>query len=171
MIKSTPFSLTLRHFRWHWGVQNTNYDIETNAICNVSVRFYPNNIESSIKYQKQYTIFFKYEIYQVPWNSMELQKRSVEFHWILWNSVVWKKFHGNPWNYGSGQNSMECHGIPWNLRFCCSSSMEFHGTTGVVQMLLKKFHGNVEKVPWNFLIKISFNEHWKKILNDILVRN
>ena len=38
---------------------------------------------------------------------------------------------------------MEFHGIPWNLRFCCSSSMEFHGTTGVVQMLFKK------KVPWN----------------------
>ena len=36
---STPFSLTLRHFRWHWGVQNTNYDIEINAICSVSVRF------------------------------------------------------------------------------------------------------------------------------------
>ena len=36
---------------------------------------------------------------------------------------------------------MEFHGIPWNLRFCCLSSMEFHGTTGVVQMLFKKFHG------------------------------
>ena len=36
---ATPFSLTLRHFRWHWGVQNTNYDIEINAICSVSVRF------------------------------------------------------------------------------------------------------------------------------------
>ena len=55
---------------------------------------------------------------KVPWNSMEL--------WI------WTKFHG----------------IPWNLRFCCLSSMEFHGTTGVVQILLnKKFHGTLEKVP------------------------
>ena len=36
---STPFSLTLGHFLWHWGVQNTNYDIEINAICSVSVRF------------------------------------------------------------------------------------------------------------------------------------
>ena len=34
-----PFSLTLCHFRWHWGVQNTNYDIEINAICSGSVRF------------------------------------------------------------------------------------------------------------------------------------
>ena len=41
---STPFSLTLPHFIWHWGVQNTNYDIEINAICSVSVRFWPNNI-------------------------------------------------------------------------------------------------------------------------------
>ena len=32
-INNTPFSLTLRHIRWHWGVQNTNYDIEINAIC------------------------------------------------------------------------------------------------------------------------------------------
>ena len=33
---------------------------------------------------------------------------------------------------------MEFNGIPWNLRFCCSSSMEFHRTTGVVN-----------KIPWN----------------------
>ena len=66
---------------------------------------------------------------KVPWNSMEL--------WI------WTKFRG----------------IPWNLRFCCLSSMEFHATTGVVQMMFKKFHGILEKVPWNSLIKISFNEH------------
>ena len=38
-MNSTPFSLTLRHFRWHWGVQNTNDDIEINAICSVSVIF------------------------------------------------------------------------------------------------------------------------------------
>ena len=41
-----------------------------------------------------------------------------------------------PLNFGSGQNSME-----------------FHGTTDVVQMLFKKFHGTLEKVPWNFLTK------------------
>ena len=133
------------------------------------------------------TIFFKYQIYQVPWNSMELQKSSmefhgtflgtikssIEFHGIPWNSGVWKKFHGIPWNFGSGsgQNCMEFHGIPWSLSLCCLSSMEFHGTTGVVQMLFKKFHGTLEKVPWNFLIKISFNEHWKEILNDISIRN
>ena len=36
---STPSALTLRHFRWHRGVPNTNYDIEINAICSVSLRF------------------------------------------------------------------------------------------------------------------------------------
>ena len=42
--------ITARHFRWpcaifrwHWDVQNTNYDIEIKAICSVSVRFWPNN--------------------------------------------------------------------------------------------------------------------------------
>ena len=80
---------------------------------------------------------------KVPWNSMEFHgtfwgkiKSSMEFHGIPWNSGVWKKFHGIPWNFGSGQNSME-----------------FHGTTDVVQMLFKKFHGTLEKVPWNFLTK------------------
>ena len=59
------------------------------------------------------------------------------------------EFHGTREN---GKSSMEFHGtldlekIPWN-------SMEFHGTTGVVQMLFKKFHGTLEKVPWNFLNK------------------
>ena len=35
---SMPFTLTLWHFRWHWGVQNTNYDIEINVICIVAVK-------------------------------------------------------------------------------------------------------------------------------------
>ena len=39
IANSTPFSLTLCHFRWHWDVKNTNYDIVINAICRVSVRF------------------------------------------------------------------------------------------------------------------------------------
>ena len=38
VVNGTLFSLTLRHFRWHWGVQNTNYDIEINALYSVSVR-------------------------------------------------------------------------------------------------------------------------------------
>ena len=63
---------------------------------------------------------------KVPWNSMELgsmEKSSMEFH-----------------------GTLDLDKIPWN-------SMEFHGTTGVVQMLFKKFHGTLEKVPWNFLTK------------------
>ena len=51
------------------------------------------------------------------------------------------------------------------------SELKVHGTTGVVQTLFKKFHGTLEKVPWNFLIKISFNEHLKDIWNYILIRN
>ena len=32
-------------------------------------------------------------------------------------------------------------------------SMEFHGTLDLDKMLFKKFHGTLEKVPWNFLTK------------------
>ena len=53
-------------------------------------------------------IFFKYEIYQVPWNSMQLGSM--------------EKFQGIPWNFESGQNPMEFHGtwgfvahVPWNF--------------------------------------------------------
>ena len=74
----------------------------------------------------------------------------MEFHGtskkVQWNSM---EFHGTR---ECGKSSMEFHGtldldkIPWN-------SMEFHGTTDVVQMLFKKLHGTLEKVPWNFLTK------------------
>ena len=75
---------------------------------------------------------------------------SMEFHGILsrsklpWNPTFWGKIkssmdiHGtreygkNPWNSMQLWIWTKFHGIPWNLRFCCSSSMEFHGTTGVV---------------------------------------
>ena len=69
----------------------------------------------------------------IPWSAIELFWGKLK---VPWSSGVWKKFNGIPWNFGSGQNSME-----------------FHGTTGVVQMLFKKFHGTLEKVPWNFLTK------------------
>ena len=137
--------------------------------------------------------FFEYQIYQVPWNSMEFHgtskkvpwntkefhgtylgkiKGSMEFHGIPWNSGVWKKFHGLPWNFGSGQNSTEFHGIPWNLRFCWLSSMEFHGTTGVVQMLFKKFHGTLEKIDQfhirkNHISKYSWNRNSTGNVQDI----
>ena len=79
----------------------------------------------------------------IPWNSMELFLGKLK---VPWNSM---EFHGTR---ECGKSSMEFHGtldldkIPWN-------SMEFHGTTDVVQMLFKKFHGTLEKVPWNFLTK------------------
>ena len=79
----------------------------------------------------------------IPWNSMELFWGKLK---VPWNSM---EFHGTR---ECGKSSMEFHGtldldkIPWN-------SMEFHGTTDVVQMLFKKFHGTLEKVPWNFLTK------------------
>ena len=70
---------------------------------------------------------------KVPWNSMELFGGKLKVPW----------------------NSMEFHGT----REYGKSSMEFHRTLdlekipGVVQMFFKKFHGTLEKVPWNFLTK------------------
>ena len=83
-----PFLLVLGHFRWHWSVQSMNYDIEINAICSASVRFWPNSTWSSIKYQKKKKNRSSMEFHgtrgygNIPWNSMEL--------WI------WTKFHGIP---------------------------------------------------------------------------
>ena len=79
----------------------------------------------------------------------------MEFHGTFFREN--QKFHGIPF-HGTrkcGKSSVEFIGnldldkIPWN-------SME---PTGVAQMLFKKFHGTLEKVPWNFWIRISFNEH------------
>ena len=36
-----------------------------------------------------------------------------------------------PWNFMGLWIWTKFHGIPWNLRFCCLSSTEFHGTTCV----------------------------------------
>ena len=79
-----------------------------------------------IKYQKQYLeiYFFKYQIYQVPWNSVDFFSGKLE---VTWNS---KEFHGTR-KYG--KRFMEFHGtfdldkIPWN-------SVE-------LEVLLLKFHG------------------------------
>ena len=88
-------------------------------------------------------IFFKYPTYQVPWNSMELQKSPMEFH-----GTFFGKWRG-PWN------SMECHRtrdygkVPWN-------SME-------LGVLLFKFHG----IPWNHrccsnVVRKNSMELWRK---------
>ena len=85
------------------------------------------NHQSNTKNNIQKYDSFKYEIYQVPWNSMEFHRTSKKFHGIPWN------FFGDklkvPWNsmeLGSMEkvpwNSMELwiwtkfHGIPWNHR-------------------------------------------------------
>ena len=109
------------------------------------------------------------KFHAIPWNSMKLEKVQWNFEGKLevpWNSM---DFHGTR-EYGKAPwNSMELwiweksHGIPWNLMLCCLSSMEFHGTRGVVQMLFKKFHGTLKKVSWNIMIKTDFNGHWKEI--------
>ena len=44
-----------------------------------------------------------------------------------------------------GSLDLEFHGISWNLRFCCLSFTEFHGITGVVQMLFKRWIMNRQK--------------------------
>ena len=49
---------------------------------------------------------------QVPWNSMEL---------LLSAKLAHSKFHGIPWN-------CSCH-----RNWCTRSSMEFHGTAGVME--------------------------------------
>ena len=155
-VNSTPFLLTLRHFRWHWGVQ-------------IRKKIFRNMIFLNMKFIKFHGIPWNFK--KVPWNSMEQFWGKLK---VLWNSIEFRgtrEYGKVPWNSMELWIWTKFHGIPWNLRFCCSSSMEFHGTTGVVQMLFKKFHGTLRKVPWNFLIKVSFNDHWRDILNDILIRN
>ena len=73
-------------FRWYWGVQNTNYNIEVNARCSVSVRIFSqiaynqqSNTNNNIK--KYEFLVIKFIKFHGPWNSMELQN-------VPWNSVI-----------------------------------------------------------------------------------
>ena len=130
IYNSTPFSLTLRHFRWHWGVKiritilkSMQYVAFLWDFSQITSNHQSNTKNNIYKYD-----FFKYEIYQFPWNSME-------FHGNLWGKIINSmEFHGTR-EYG--KSSMEFHGtldldkIPWN-------SIEFHGTWGFVA-----------QVPWN----------------------
>ena len=74
----------------------------------------------------QGTPWHSMELYNIPWNSMDLQGNSMEFHGIPWNSITtsWNSmaFHGTPWIL---------HGTPWH-------SMELHGYS------MDDFHG----FPW-----------------------
>ena len=50
----------------------------------------------------QGTPWHSMELYNIPWNSMDLQGNSMEFHGSPWNSIT------------ISWNSEELHGIPWN---------------------------------------------------------
>ena len=150
--------VTARHFRWPCAIFADTGVFKIRITILKSMQYVTflwdfsqitSNHQSNTKNNIEKYDFFKYEIYQVPWKSME-------FHGTFGGKIKSSmEFHGTR-EYG--KSSMEFHGtldldkIPWNY-------MELHGTPGVVQMLFKKFHGTLEKVPWNFLIKISFNEH------------
>ena len=71
----------------------------------------------------QGTPWHSMELYNIPWNSMDLQGNSMEFHGIPWNCIT------------TSWNSVELHGIPWNnmytpriLRGIPWISMEFHNS-------------------------------------------
>ena len=78
------------------------------------------------------------ELYDVPWNSMDLQGKYMKFHGIPWNSIntSWNKsmaFHGTPWIL---------HGTPWILHGTPWHSMELHGYSihGIPSISID-FHG------------------------------
>ena len=81
------------------------------------------------------------ELYDVPWNSIDLQGKYMKFHGIPWNSIntSWNNpmaFHGTPWIlHGTPWHSMELHGysihgIPWisiDFRVIPWISIDVHG--------------------------------------------
>ena len=140
--------ITTCHFRWPCAIFADTGVFKIRITILKSMQFVAflwdfsqilSNHQSNTKNNISKYEFCKYEIYQVPWNSMELQKK---FHGIPWN--FWGenyKFRGIPLNSMElwsmekvPWNSMELwiwrkfHGIPWNHR-CCSNV--------------------VQKVPWN----------------------
>ena len=130
-----PFSLTLCHFRWHCGVQNTNYNTKINAICSVSVRLQPNNIIINQLPTTIFTIWFFFNNkLEISWNPMEHESMEK----VPWNSmeqnILMRKFHGIPWNHrccsnvvqkvswNSGESSMELFDLnkfQWALKRDC----------------------------------------------------
>ena len=84
-------------------------------------------------------ILFKYQIYQVPWNSMEFHGTSKQFYGIPWNSM--ELFQGKlkvPWN-SMELGSMET--VPWN-------SMKL--------WIWTKFHG-IPCGTWDFVAWVPWN--------------
>ena len=64
----------------------------------------------------QRTPLHSMELYDIPWNFMDLQGTPSILHGTPWNSMT---FHGTPWIlHGAPWHSMELpwsiHGFPWN---------------------------------------------------------
>ena len=92
---STPFSVTLWNFRWHWGCSKYELRYYINAICSVFVRKW-----------------------KVPWNSMELGSME-KFPLNSMELWIWTKLHVIPWNHRCCSNVVQK--VPWNSE---ESSME-----------------------------------------------
>ena len=76
------------------------------------------------------------ELYDIPWNSMDLQGTPSILQGTPWNSMT---FHGTPIH----GYSIDLHGIPWNSVdtpwIPHGSSMEFHG----IPSISMEFHGGI----------------------------
>ena len=123
-----PFSLTLGCSKYelrYWNQCNMKRFCEILAKWHLIINQIPKTIFRNMIFSNMKFIKF----HGIPWNSMELQKSSMEFHGTREYGKSSMEFHG----------TLDLDKIPWN-------SMEFHGTPGVVQMLFKKFHGTLEEL-------------------------
>ena len=84
----------------------------------------------------QGTPWHSMELYDIPWNSMDLQGTPSILQGTPWNSMT---FHGTPIH----GYSIDLHGIPWNSVdtpwIPHGSSMEFHG----IPSISMEFHGGI----------------------------
>ena len=146
--KLSTWLQTARHFRWPCAIFADTGVFKIRITILKSMRYVTflwdfsqktTNHQSNTKKQYLEIWFFlnmKFiKFHGIPWNPMELQKSSMEFHgtfWgeikssmefhgVPWNSGVWKKFHGIPAHVieiGALQvpwNSMELMvSVPWN---------------------------------------------------------
>ena len=91
----------------------------------------------------QRTPWHSMELYDIPWNSMDLQGNSMEFHGIPWNSI------NTSWNSVELHGySTELHGIPWNSMDTPWNSKAFHRTSSI------DFH----RFPWNSILWRYFTQ-------------
>ena len=129
---------------WHFGAETDLFNLQCDYL--ISMDFLIQTAWYSIELHGhalafhgtpsvlQRTPWHSMELYDIPWNSMDLQGNSMEFHGIPWNSI------------NTSWNSVELHGIPWNSMDTPRNSMAFHGTPWIL-------HGtprhSIELVPWN----------------------